>query len=258
MDDDTGQVERISLLDSLDDRRWIKLPLAAMQQVGPAVQTLGGLLRMTNRETFAPVADIARHARLPRETVKKHLQRLDEGGWIENAGRQHTRRGAPRRTATIKITKQTKDHLEPYGMLPWWACCSIRKVGRLPWCARAVLSIVMARLCSLKAAVDRQQEVQDEVELAGAIDNMGGDYRFRFSLHSLTEQTGLTRESVVVAKKLLNHRYGIVQWTGDYPRPGVTTETHLLIPNWDFHVVVTPASEGHCHLAFDRGSDSGP
>jgi hypothetical protein len=255
--DDVAQVERVTLIECLD-QEWLKLPLAAMQQVGPAVQTLAGILKITNRETFSPIADIARHARLPAATVKKHVRRLDEAGWIENAGRGHTRRGAPRRTATLKITKQTKDHIAPYGMLPWWSCCSIRKVGRLPWCARAVLSIVVARLCSLKAAADRQQDNADAEELAGAIDNLGGDERFRFSLKWLTEQTGLTRESVVTAKGLLNHRYGIVRWTGNNPQLGVTTPTDLLMPNWKFRVVVTPAPKGGVYLAFHRGSDSGP
>ena len=37
---DGRQVERISLVDSLTGE-WIKLPLAVMQDVGPAVQTLG-------------------------------------------------------------------------------------------------------------------------------------------------------------------------------------------------------------------------
>jgi hypothetical protein len=145
---------------------------------------------------------------LPRETVKKHLRRLDEAGWIDNAGRGHTRRGAPRRTATLKITKQTIDHIEPYGFLPWWACCEIQKVGRLPWCARAVLSVWMARLCGLKSAVDAQQDAVTDEEYAGAIDNLGDD-RFRFSLNWLAQQTGLTRDSVVTAKRFLNHRYGI-------------------------------------------------
>jgi hypothetical protein len=262
--DDAGQPERITLVGSLDKDQWIKLPLAAMQTVGPAVQTLGGLLKVTNRETYICVADIASKARLPTATVRKHLRRLDEAGWIDNAGRQHTRRGAPRRTATIKITKQTIDHLEPYGMLPWWSCRKIsyvegrtKKVLRLPWCCRAVLSVWMARLCSLKSAAVAQQDAVTDEEYAGAIDNLGGDDRFRFSLRWLTEVTGLTRESVVFAKRFLNHKCGIVRWTGDKPQAGVTTTTDFLYPNWDFRVVSTPASEGRCSLAFDRGSENG-
>ncbi len=256
MADDTGQAERITLLDALD-QEWLKLPLKAMQDVGPAVQTLAGILKITNRETFSPVAEIARYARLPVATVRKHLIALHTADWLENAGRQHTRRGAPRRTATLKITKQTIDHIEPYGILPWWTCCGIRNVGRLPWCCRAVLSLVMMRLCAIKAAADKQQDVADVEELAGAIDNMGGDERFRFSLEWLTEQTGLDHKSVTKAKRLLNHKYGIVRWRGAEVKKGEATETDLLLPNWDFRVVVTPAQNGGCFLAFSRDGKTG-
>ena len=48
----------VSLVDSLSSE-WLKLPLVIMQDVGPAVKTLGGLLNITNRETFSPVEEIA-------------------------------------------------------------------------------------------------------------------------------------------------------------------------------------------------------
>ena len=203
----------ISLL-SLDGE-WIKLPLAVMQDVGPAVQTLGGILKMTNRETYASVASIAEKARLPEATVRKHLVSLDREGWINNRGREHTRRGRPRRTATLAITKKTLAALDGeanpdkllYGVLPWWACCSIRKVGKLPWSAKAVQAVVMARLLSLKAAAERD----GQEELLGAIVNMGGEDRFRFSLGYLMEQTGLTHDSVTTAKRLLHHRFAILR-----------------------------------------------
>jgi hypothetical protein len=253
-----------------------------MQDVGPAVQTLGGLLKITDRETYVAISEIALKARVPERTAKNHLTTLDNRGWIQHCGRQHTRRGFLRRTATIKITKQTKDRMEPYGLLPWWACCSVSYqanvrvgrsksyrpgivVGRLPWCCKAVLLVVMARLCSLKAAVQQQDEVGDQTlvcewqdDFRDRLDNMGGDDRFRFSLDWLTERTGLHRESVIQAKRLLNHRFGILKWVGTKPTPGVNTESHLLVPNWEFRVVVKPAGEGRCTLAFDRGSENGP
>ena len=194
-----------------------------MQAVGPAVQTLGGLLRLTNKETFYPASEIARKARLPHATVRKHLVTLDANGWIANRGRQHTRSGRPRRTATIAITKKTTDHLDPYGCLPWWACCHVQKVGRLPWCAKAVLSVFVARLMSLKAAAEKDADVGEVEELAGALDNMGGEDRFAFPLDSLTRQTGLTRDSVITAKRLLNHRFGVIQWIGTKPKRGEDT-----------------------------------
>ena len=83
---------------------------------------------------------------------------------------------------------------------------------------------------------------------------MGGDERFRFSLKWLTEQTGLTRDSVATAKRLLNHRAGIIELFCDHRRKqGITTPTDLLVPNWDFRVIVTPIDETHCKLAFSKG-----
>jgi hypothetical protein len=120
------------------------------------------------------------------------------------------------------------------------------------------LSIVMARLCSLKAAVEEQDgHGLDTDDVQGSIDNMGGEDRWRFSLDSLTRQTGLTRETVVAAKRLLNHRCGIVELTTDEPVPGRGTPADMLIPRWDFRAVVTPAAEGYVRVAFDRGSENG-
>ncbi|MCG2685421.1 MAG: hypothetical protein L6306_17600 [Planctomycetales bacterium] len=254
MDSTIDQAERqeISLLESLNGV-WIKLPTEIMRDVGPAVQTLGGLLKMTNKETFSAVADIATKAQLPVGTVRKHLQWLDAGGWIGNRGRERTRRGRPRRTATLVITKQTRDKIKPYGILPWWACCTIKKVGKLPWSAKAVLAVIMARLAALKAAAQREN-CYDEVDVIDAIENMGGEDRFRFSLDYLEQQTGLTRESIVSAKRRL-HKVGIVQWiTGGREDGGDGTD--LLVPNWGFRVIITSASKGHCYIGFDRGSES--
>jgi DNA-binding MarR family transcriptional regulator len=292
MDDTTTESDRqeISLLESLNSE-WLKLPLRIMQDVGPAAQTMGGILKLTNRETFSSVSDIAHKARVPIGTARKHLLTLDANGWIQNRGRQHTRRGAPRRTATIALTSKAKTAATEYAVLPWWTCCSIRKVGKLPWSAKAVLSVVMARLMSLKAVVERddghlpdviEQRTEDEVyfqdgdadddgyrtsvrrgvvdevteEMLGQIDNLGGEDRFRFSLSWLMQQTGLTHDSVTSAKRLLNHRFGIVRWAGT-PRlshgkfkSGTTPEPDYLIPNWDFRVVVTDAGDGKCWLDF--------
>jgi hypothetical protein len=238
--------QAISLLQSLD-AEWLKLPVAAMIGVGPATQTLAGLLKVTNRETFTAVSEIAAKARLPVPTVRKHLATLDAKGWIANKGRGHTRAGKPRRTATLALTAKTRDHLEPYGFLPWWACCTIRRHGRLPWSAKALLAIVMGRLLTLKAAAERQGP-QDEGDLIGDIENLGAEERFRFSLAVLEKQTGLTHDSVTAGKRHL-HRTAILQWQGGKRDDGGTA-CDLLVPNWDFRVVVTPASAGRCYLDF--------
>ena len=220
---DDRQVERISLLDFLQGQ-WLKMPLAVVQDVGPAVQTLGGLLTITTREKFVSISNVAERARLPPSTVRKHLVSLNAKGWIDHQGRQRTRRGALRRTATIKLTRKTHEAIEPYGILSWWACRNIRNVGKFPWHAKAVLAVIMARLCSLNAAATVNGPDEDVMSM---IDNFGGEDRFRFSLKCLTKQTGLSRDSAVEAKRFL-HRHGIVQWRGCGPRPGQNTETDLL------------------------------
>jgi hypothetical protein len=248
-------VQEISLLESLDGD-WIKLPLKIMRDVGPAAQTMGGILKMTNHETYSSVTKIAHEAWLPMATARKHLLRLAANGWIKNQGRKHTRRGVPRRTATIVLTSKATTAAADYGVLPWWACCSVREVGKLPWSAKAVLSVVMARLMSLKAAAEREGNCAGDDDLIGAIANMGDEDRFRFSLAWLMQQTGLTHDSVTTAKRLLHHHFGIVRWVGGKVTAGADTPTDQLIPNWDFRVVVTPAPQGGCFLAFDRGREN--
>jgi hypothetical protein len=252
-------LEEITLVDSLGCE-WLKLPLAVMRDAGPAVQTLGGLLKVTSKQTFSAVSAIAGKARLPVATVRKQLITLDRQGWIRNHGRQETPAGYPRRTATIAITGKAKAILGTYGILPWWACCTIRNIGticnnsRLPWCAKALLSIIMARLASLAAAVERQDgNGLDASDLEDSIENMGGDDRFRFSLEFLENQTGLTRHSIVRAKALLNHRYGIIKWSEEGWTPGTATPVDYLVPNWAFRVIETPTSPGKCYLDFQVG-----
>jgi len=259
--------QEISLLDSLNGE-WIKLLVAAMRDVGPAAQTLGGFLKMTMREAYSPVEEIAHRTRLPVATVRKHLVTLHQAGWIYNSGRQPTKRGNPRRTATIKVTDKTRKALDTdvssdpkthgliYGILPWWACCSIAgRIGMLPWSAKAVFSVVMARLASLKSGAENQDgKGLSADDLEGSIENMGGDDRFRFSLTRLMEYTGLTHDSVTTAKRLLNHRLGILELYYDHRREeGTATPTDLLVPDWDFRVIVTPTDESHYRLAFSKG-----
>lgn len=275
--------QEISLLDSLQGE-WIKLPLPIMREVGPAVQTLGGLLKITKRETFSAVQKIGGAARVPVATARKHLAILEAAGYVANKGREHTRNGWLRRTATLRITKKTKHNMTPYGFLPWWACCKFRKVGKLPWSAKVVLSVVMARLCGLARAVadgtqvvdpeDYYEDDVDEIDLVGEkeeafleranawarsvnedefvgeIENFGGDERFRFSLGKLIATTGLAEHSVIEAKRKLS-QWGIIRWYGQgAPARGESRDTRrdILAPSWTFRIVETPASPGRCYL----------
>lgn len=229
--------ERITLLGSLQ-REWLRLPLTIMQDCGPATQTLAGLLAITRRETYAAAEKISRHARLPLPTVRKHLTTLAAAGWIMDRGRRHTRTGHPRRTCTITLPERTRQAMQPYGVLPWWATAKVPVHGRMPWATRAVLSLVMARLMSHAAAAERESNSTDELDKAAWIEEyLGDDARWRFSLAWIERNTGLARHSCIAAKQDLKRR-GIVDWFGD----GETAD-HLP-PRWRFCVEVRPAGEG--------------
>jgi len=182
---------------------------------------------------------------------------LHEAGWIACNGRERTRGGHLRRTATIIIPKETRKQLSPYGVLPWWACGTIRRAGKLPWSTRAVLSVVMGRLLGFKAVVQRQDD-HDPADWLGEIDELVGLGRFGFSLRRLCSDTGLSRESAVAAKHHLT-RLGIVGWQAQKREDG-GDDQDLLIPNPAFRVVKTATGNGHCYLDFKTvrgGSDSG-
>ena len=101
--------QHISLLESLDGE-WIKLPLAVMQDVGPAVQTLGGVLKVTNKETYVAVVEIARcgtsaDRHSPQASSYSGRRRMD----YEPRQRTHT----PRKTSTDRHNRhQQTDHRE--------------------------------------------------------------------------------------------------------------------------------------------------
>jgi hypothetical protein len=241
---------KTSLIDSLDGE-WLKLPKSIMRDAGPATQTLGGLLNITNKETFVAVSKIAKRSRLPLATSRKHLVTLVDHGWIENVGRGHTRRGAPRRTCTLRITPKTREAMSEYGVLPWWACCNSKRHGVLRWSTKAVLSVIMARLMSLKAAIDRTDDQASCLSPDNywlSICEMGGEDRFRFSLAELRKETGLSRHAVIQAKrKLFGH--GIIELQSDTRDDGGDAKD-ILMPSDDFCVTITPAGEGQCYVEF--------
>ena len=246
-------VREISLLGALGEE-WIKLPFTAMRDVGPAVQTLGGLLAITTGETFVPVGEIARKARVPERTAKAHLLTLHDHGWIDNRGRERTRRGNPRRTCTIRLAAKAKAAAaDGWGILPWWTCFKWRPPFN--WSAKAVLSVLMGRLCAMKAAADRGEGcvdgAGDEEDMLGALENMDVDGHFRglSSLRKLEEITGLDRKSIAVAKRRL-HTIGCIIWqrSGDTTPRGTVAD--LLIPNWDFRVAITDLPNGRCTARF--------
>jgi hypothetical protein len=218
-----------------------------MRELGPAAQTLDGLLRVSRTETFASAAKIAAKARLPKRTVEYHLGKLERAGYIENLGRRPTPTGRARRTVTRRPTAKAKSAGDLYGFLPWWACCTPRGGKRLSWAERAVLSVVMARLASLKkAAVDGGS---DECELPEMIQESFGEERFHFSIAALQSMTGLGRHAIIKAKRQL-HRRHIITLTGQ-EGDGGGTGRDLLVPNWLFRCVCTPVANLHGRVYLD-------
>ena len=218
-----------------------------MRDCGPACQTYAAITLITNRETFVSVKQIAEWARLPVATVRKHIRTLGAAGYIFNAGRQRTRNGSLRRSATIKVIKSAIS--SDYGFLPWWACCHIGRVGRLPWASKAVLSVVMGQLCKLKGAVEQDGSDATEYENDDSLNDMFfNNKRFQFSLDKLKEITALDRKTIVLAKKHLC-KMQIISWGGGRSvENGDVCDT--LAPNYDFRVVVTDVGNGKCTIGF--------
>jgi hypothetical protein len=201
-------VEYYDLLQSLERFSWLKLPHDCMRECGPAAQTLGALLRISTRETFVTNSTIAETADLPVSTVKKHVAKLAEAGWIANRGRQRTAGGALRRTATRCATSRA-DRCERFGVLPVWL-----SLLPLRWSDRAVFSLVMGRALSVSRGVNKT-EAAAEIESIEDLHYGGYEDRFHFSLSQIQQQTGLGRHPIVEAKRSLRTR-GLIDWySGD-------------------------------------------
>lgn len=252
-----NNIKRITLLSSLE-HGWFKLPTAVMKDVGAATQTFAALAKISTKTTFVREKKIAEQASLPLATVRKHLCKLQEAGWISNSGRQRTDTGVLRRTATRKINPNAlhKSVMEPYGVLPWWASANYRNTPKMPWCAKAVFSIVMSQLMTLKAVAEQNQVIDHEEIMCYIIDELGGDDRFAFSLKRLSVDTGLSPKSITKAKRWLCE-HGLVYWQENKRADG-GDDKDFLVPNWPFNVIVTPASEGMCYLDLDSvGEETG-
>src|SRR5690349_2493941 len=105
--------------DDYVDEEWLKIPLNIMKDARAAVQAMGGLLRITKKNTFCSVEKIASRAGLKLKTARNQLTVLRLKGWIRNKGRGLTKYGVPRRTCTLELTDRAKESLEPYAVLPF-------------------------------------------------------------------------------------------------------------------------------------------
>lgn len=94
-------------------------------------------------------------------------------------------------------------------------------MAEMPWSSRAVLAVVLAKLLKLTAAAEKQFDAYEDEEVWTAIEEMGGDIRFQFSLSELHDETGLDHKSITAAKIDLSNR-GLLDWTcGDGKEPDI-------------------------------------
>lgn len=258
-----AETQQISLLDSLSGKgSWLQLPFAVMRDVGPAVQTLAGLLLISRRDTFSPVSDIAERAGLPLKTCRNHFAELESGGWVVNKGRCQNAAGMTVRTCTICVTKKTIDSLcagsgpssgPTYGILPWWATNEFQRPNGswkcLPWGSRALLSLILARMAVMKntiepgigmAAIEADRFYEEWA-------NMEDDRHCRLPLPEIEKITGLSQRAAGDAKKNL-HELGFIE-------PTKSSKGDLLKPNPNFLCMVNPETPSRCVVLPPR-SDS--
>lgn len=257
--DDTDNSTEESLYDVFGNQNYIKLPVRAMRDCGPAAETLGAMLRyVTDKETFTSAKKIAEALRLPLTTYRRHANQLASNGYLKNVGRENGRR-----SATIRILKKARTAADTeWGVLPSWARRNIRTVyerftgkrntGQIPWSAKAVLSIVMARLAGLRSVVNPECWVDGE-ELWAGVEYLGGHNKFQFSLPALTSQTGLHRESIIEGKNWLRE-HGLVDQFANPGRNGGSGRDSLM-PSPTFRIKKTPIDEKRCYLDFVHSED---
>ena len=202
----TQMVRGLSLEETLPRANWLKVPFAVMRDVGPAVQTLAGVIEVVNMQwdrpqTFMSVEKIAAASMLPARTARKHLNTLCVRGWLKNWGREKPRKARRRRrTCTYEVVAKTKKAAEDsYGVLPKWAAAR-----DMSWCSKAVLSVVMHGLLYCEAIARKQT-----ADLYDVVLNYDVDRRFQLSLQRLSEITGLSPRSALTGKNELR-RLGII------------------------------------------------
>lgn len=229
----------------------IKLLVEAMHEVGPAAQTLGGILRLTLRCTFASQSKISIASGLPLKTVRKHLLTLQEHSFIHNNGREPTQSGRARRTCTIRSTGRTLEVVKNYCPLPWWTAAT--SVGN-QWCSRALRAVVVRRWLELRAGIitTYRGEPFHEHELPDRLNSIGGEERFGFSLPKLQKMTGLSRDSIVKGKRILTQA-GFVSWI----RGADSQSPDLLIPNWGLKVIEENIGNGRFRIHLRGGPKNG-
>ena len=140
----------------------------------------------SSNRTFASLGTIADTAMLPVGTVKRHVGKLIDAGWLDTRGRELLRGSAylRRRTNTLTLTAKTIEQRKPYGILPRWFC-----LVNTQWARRVLYAAIVSRHILIETVAERE---------------CGEAYgREEMSLRQLMTETGLTHKSIVAAKRSL-------------------------------------------------------
>lgn len=246
-----GAVRQISLLDSISGEGWFKIPLSAVREVGPASLMLSSLYSLTsngNRTTFRSVEKIAAYAGIKVQAARKQLQKLVLYGYVKNGGRSSTQSGHSRRTCNWSITNKGLDAFGGYyGILPWWMTCHDRHGNRFSWSEQLLMSIILAKMASLKSVVVQNGDPLDDMELAAGIEELG-ENRFRFTLSTVERMTALDSKTIIKAKKSLRARKMIFVYDQNTDAGG--RAPHLIEPRHDYRCIKTPVDQNRFYLDF--------
>jgi hypothetical protein len=209
-----SDIQQVTVLDSLS-QELLHLPIDAIRHVGPAAQTLAGLLSITRTQTFVAIDKIAKRSWLPLRTAKYHLRQLQDDNWVKNCGRQKSSSGGLIRTSTLQVTQKALQSRDKYFMLPWWSCCQMSlpdgSVERLSWGSRVLLAMLTTKLAIAKNSYNpgvTSSPVEDSAFWCYYADH-GRHEDFAISLKEIHEKTNLTTPTITAAKRQLS-KIGVI------------------------------------------------
>lgn len=193
---------------------YLKLPHAAMRDMGTATRLLGALYELVDGRTlttFASVRVMAQRAMLPVATVRKQLRKLADRGWLQSLGRQkpHGRSMPPRRTVTYQLSDKAVAERNPYAAWPCW-------LGRWPRVTPAsgmVYAVLLSRHCLIETMEDDEERCLDD--------------RRAISCGKIVKATGLSKSTVWAAIRDLSGPVGpLIEPT----QPDMTNWYELVVP----------------------------
>jgi len=214
--------ETLTAAELRDLTGYLKLPHAAMVDVGSAARLLGVVFELADaqaRETYARVEKIAETALIPTRTAEKQLRKLVKHGWLEHRGRRRPARGVRRRrTVTYRLTKKALTHRSPYAVWPRW----LAGWKDLPPAAHLVYAVILSRHCL----------VETKEEDYGCLDG-----RRSISYSELQRCTGLARASISDALSRLSLPPALIE-------PSGTEYLGSQEPHW-YDLIIPPGTQLH-------------